>query len=69
VVQRLLQWGHTITYKVLDRGLIEEIGPTGVVKIVGKMAEKGSEYQSGQISQYSLGIIIGTIVFIVYNSM
>lgn len=54
---------------MLDRGLIEEIGPTGVVKLVGKLAEKGSEYQSGQISQYSLGIIIGTIVMIVYNSM
>lgn len=54
---------------MLDRGLIEEIGPTGIVKIVGKMAEKGSEYQTGQISQYSLGIIIGTIVMIMYNSL
>ena len=69
IVRRILEWGHTITYKVLDRGLIEEIGPTGIVRIVGKLAEKGSEYQSGQISQYSLGIIIGTIVLIVYNSM
>ncbi len=65
----MLELGHTVTYKVLDRGLIEEIGPTGIVKLVGKMAEKGSEYQTGQISQYSLGIIIGTIVMIMYNSV
>jgi hypothetical protein len=45
------------------------MGPTGIVRVVGRLAEKGSEYQSGQISQYSLGIIIGTIVLIVYNSM
>ena len=45
--------------------MIEEIGPTGVVKIVGDLTRKASGIQSGQIGQYSLVIIIGTIVYIV----
>ena len=49
--------------------MIEEIGPTGIVKVIGGMARKASGYQTGQIGQYSLVIIIGTIVFIVWNSV
>lgn len=64
-----MEYGHTITYKVLDRGLIERTGPTGVVKLISKLSERGSMYQTGQISHYALGIIIGTLVMIVYSSM
>jgi len=65
---RALRIGHEVTYKILDRGLIEKIGPTGIVSMVGKMSQKVSELQSGQIYHYSLSIIIGTIVMIVLQS-
>lgn len=69
IVKPLLKIGHEITYKVLDRGLIEELGPTGIIKVVGGMASRASGYQTGQIGQYSLVMIIGTVVLIVWNSI
>lgn len=65
---KVLDFGHKISYKVLDRGLIEEIGPTGIVKAVGGLASKASGVQTGQIGQYSLIMIIGTIVLLIYQS-
>ncbi len=64
----VLDFGHKISYKVLDRGLIEEVGPTGIVKAVGGLASKASGVQTGQIGQYSLIMIIGTIVLLIYQS-
>ena len=69
VVTRVIEWGHTITYKVIDRGMIEEIGPTGIVKVIGGLARRASGGQTGQIGQYSLVIIIGTIGMIIYQSL
>lgn len=65
---KVLNFGHNISYKVLDRGLIEEIGPTGIVKAVGGLGSKASGIQTGQIGQYSLIMIIGTIVLLLYHS-
>lgn len=35
IAKNALKIGHNITYKVLDRGLIEKIGPTGIIETVG----------------------------------
>jgi hypothetical protein len=64
----VIRYGHTITYKVLDRGMIEEIGPTGIARMVRKWAGVGSRVQSGQINHYSITIVIGTVVMIMINS-
>ena len=69
IVQRVLNIGYEVTYKVIDRGLIEEVGPTGIVKVISKLSKGASEIQSGQIYHYSLTIIIGTIAYIIYNSL
>jgi len=65
---RVLKIGHEITYKVLDRGLIEKIGPSGVVEEISKLSQKVSEIQSGQIYHYSMTMIIGTIVMLILNT-
>lgn len=63
----MVRYGHTITYKVLDRGLIEEIGPSGIGALIRKMARGMSKIQSGQIYHYSISIIIGTLIFIIFT--
>lgn len=68
-VKNCLSFGYHISYKLLDRGLIEEFGPNGIVKLIGNASKFSSSIQSGEIGHYSLTIIIGTIVFIIYNSI
>ena len=64
VVLKVLDFGYEVTYKILDRGLIEEIGPNGAVKVISHMSKMASNLQSGQIYHYSLTIIIGTLAFL-----
>lgn len=68
VVDQVLRFGHTITYKILDRGLIEKIGPTGIVESITSFSVTSSKIQSGQIYHYSLAMIIGTVLMIILNS-
>lgn len=62
-----LAFSYVITYKVLDRGLIEMIGPTGIVDSVGSISRRFSKLQSGQVYHYSISIVLGTIIMILYN--
>lgn len=68
IVKPIMEAGYNITYKILDRGLIEELGPSGVVRVVGRLTQESSKIQTGQIYQYCLVMIAGTIVMILYGS-
>jgi len=61
--------GYSITYKVLDRGLIEELGPSGIVGVIQQLSKESSRFQSGQIYHYCLVVLVGTIVFILYSGI
>ena len=52
----LFNAGHTITYKVLDRGYIELLGPLGVSKGVSELTRRASLLQSGWIYNYAFTI-------------
>ena len=69
IVKPSLNLGYEVTYKIIDKGLIEEVGPSGIVKVIKTATRQVSLIQSGQIGHYSLTIIIGTIAYIVYNSI
>jgi hypothetical protein len=57
-------WGHNVSYKILDRGLIEYIGPTGISNIIKKFGIWLSSLQSGYVYNYAFTIFLGTTVFI-----
>ena len=44
------------------------MGPKGIVRIIGGVAKTGSEIHTGQIGQYSLAIIVGTIIIILMQN-
>ena len=51
--------GYTISYKLIDRGLIELLGPFGFVRILTKTARIISKLQSGFIYHYTFLFLIG----------
>lgn len=61
VVFNILDWGYSVAYKILDRGLIEVVGPFGLSRLFYSFAVVASSFQSGQIYHYSFAIIIGTV--------
>ena len=56
--------GHLITYRVIDRGLLEILGPRGISKILIKLTQNISNLQSGMVFNYALIMIIFTTLFI-----
>lgn len=61
VVKNILGFGYNYTFKSVDRGLIELIGPTGIVRLVQQLSLKVSKLQSGYIYNYVYIIIIGVV--------
>lgn len=65
IVKPVLGAGHDITYKVLDRGIIEKLGPTGISEGIRAItANLSSKVQSGEIYNYALAIFVFATVFI-----
>jgi NADH-ubiquinone oxidoreductase chain 5 len=58
-----LRLGHIIS-KVVDRGVVEQVGPFGLSKSLNKSANSIGSYDTGIITSYALYIILGTISFI-----
>lgn len=60
IIDKTLKTGN-ITAKILDRGVIELIGPFGLTKTLYKGSEYIAKLDTGVITQYALYIIIGLI--------
>jgi len=59
--QVFLEIGYHVTYKAIDRGFIEMLGPYGLSKTVLMKSRTLSNLQTGSIYDYSLWMFIGFI--------
>jgi NADH-ubiquinone oxidoreductase chain 5 len=64
----LLQFGLKTTYKKLDKGIIELLGPSGVIKSIFFLTDKIIKLQSGLIHQYAT-IFFSCIIFLLIKVM
>ena len=64
IVKNIWKFGHLITYRVIDRGLLEILGPRGVSKVLIKLTQNFSNLQSGLVFNYALIMIVFTTLFI-----
>jgi NADH-ubiquinone oxidoreductase chain 5 len=64
VVQKALDFGYNISFKALDRGIVEVIGPYGIVKTISNLTRIISNLQSGYIYHYAFIMFIGITLFI-----
>lgn len=62
----LLNMGHEITYKTLDRGYIELVGPLGIIKGVSELTKRTSSLQSGWIYNYAFTILVFATILLVW---
>lgn len=69
IVKPTFNWGHNISYKVLDRGLIEFFGPLGVSKLISTLSLFISSLQSGFVYNYALTIFLFATFFLSFFSL
>jgi NADH-ubiquinone oxidoreductase chain 5 len=64
IVKPVFLWGHSTSYKILDRGLIEFFGPTGISLLISKLSSWVSSLHSGYIYHYAFTIFIFATLFL-----
>jgi NADH-ubiquinone oxidoreductase chain 5 len=64
VVPKILSFGYTTTFTLLDKGLIEVLGPSGIANSFKQLSASVSSYQTGYLYHYALSIIFGLLVMI-----
>jgi NADH-ubiquinone oxidoreductase chain 5 len=60
-----LKIGYSITYKKLDKGIIEIIGPKGIIHLTTNIGKQIIGLQSGFIHQYASLIFVGVILTVI----
>ena len=64
IVSNIFKFGHLITYRIIDRGLLEVIGPRGISNILINMTQNVSNLQSGLVFNYVLIMLVFSTLFI-----
>ena len=62
IAQPALHHGYHTTYKMIDRGVIELLGPYGISQTLYEKARTLSTFQSGHLYHYTLVMLIGISV-------
>ena len=68
-VNNIWKFGHLIAYRIIDRGVLEIIGPRGISKILIRLTQNISNFQSGMVFNYALIMIVFTTLFLLGNSL
>ena len=63
IISPLLKTGYSITYKLIDKGVVELFGPSGLSKSALNLSKQISLLQSGKINQYAFLIFALLIMF------
>ena len=69
IVSNIWKFGHLVTYRIIDRGILEVIGPKGISRILIKLTQDISNFQSGMVFNYALIMIVFTALFLLGASI
>jgi len=67
IAKPFMRFGYEVSFKALDKGAIEILGPYGISKSIQEIVLKASRLQSGLIYHYALIMLIG-LTFLIYVS-
>jgi NADH-ubiquinone oxidoreductase chain 5 len=66
LVYPLLRLGYHYTFKMIDRGIIELLGPTGLVRLWASATNFLNVLQSGFLFNYIFGMVLGVTLCVVF---
>ncbi len=61
IVIGFLDFGYYVTFKIIDRGLIECLGPLGIIRALKFLSNKILTLQSGYLYHYTLSFLLGIL--------
>nr|YP_009988308.1 NADH dehydrogenase subunit 5 [Gelidiella acerosa]QNM39446.1 NADH dehydrogenase subunit 5 [Gelidiella acerosa] len=69
IARPFLDFGYSISFKNLDRGFIEIIGPFGLSNLITSWANITKQLQTGQITHYLFFMVFGVCLFLVWINL
>lgn len=66
---RILDFSFVTTFKLLDKGLFEILGPYGAIKAISKKAHRVSAMQTGLLYHNTGILILGAIFLLMFGSV
>ena len=64
IIQSFLSFSYHISYKIVDRGIIEILGPMGLSNLVSKKSHSLHKLQTGFLYHYAFLMLIGTTLLL-----
>jgi NADH-ubiquinone oxidoreductase chain 5 len=64
-----LNFGYQISFRSLDKGILEWVGPSGIIREFPLMAMQFSKFQSGYLYHYAFTFLITLSVFVSFYSI
>ena len=64
IIQSFLTFSYHISYKIIDRGIIEILGPMGLSNLVSKKAHSLHKLQTGFLYHYAFLMLVGTTILV-----
>jgi NADH-ubiquinone oxidoreductase chain 5 len=69
VTKKLLYVGYNYSFKLIDRGLLELVGPYGITNLISLISLKISKLQTGYLYHYAFLFFLGLVTFTIINLM
>lgn len=69
LLQNVLIFGYSVSFKILDRGMVEFLGPRGLTLLIHLHASAMQKLQTGYVYQYAFLIFAGTALTITATTM
>jgi NADH:ubiquinone oxidoreductase subunit 5 (subunit L)/multisubunit Na+/H+ antiporter MnhA subunit len=64
-----LNFGYQVSFRSLDKGFFEWVGPSGIIQTMPRIAQKLSVLQSGYLYHYAFVTVLGLTAFIAFHSL
>jgi NADH-ubiquinone oxidoreductase chain 5 len=64
ITQNCLKFGYRVCYKIIDRGIIEILGPLGLSKVILKKSKYLYYFQSGYIFHYTVLFLVSATLLL-----
>lgn len=69
ISENALRFGYLISFKTLDKGIFEILGPSGIAQSFMNLAQYFSRLQSGLIYHYAVVMLLGIVILITSISL
>ena len=64
VNQFFFKFGYSVSYKIVDRGIFEMLGPSGLSMTISKISYSLDKLQTGYLYHYTFLILTGSTVLL-----